>query len=132
MKERTREEILMDRDYTLFGDRNSTKPVDVSKLVMPVTLALSVGWIVASFVYGAGNKVGASEKDITYLVSKCDQLEKAIKDSDSTSKALIRNDDESITELKVRMQALRDYLAQVEFRTGGSKAPFNDSENWNK
>lgn len=128
MREKTREEIITDRDYTLFGSNNNTHTTDVSKLVMPVTLALSLGWIIASFVYGAGNKVAASEKDIAYLVSKCDQLEKTIKDNDISNKATIKTDEEAIIELRVKLQSVKDYVSQLEI-TKGNK-PLSDYDTW--
>lgn len=85
-----------------------------SKIVVPITLALAAGWAVASIVYGAGTKVGSSEKDIAYLAAKCDTLAATIEAGNKEQKAAIRDDHEALIELRVKFSTLKEYVDTVE------------------
>lgn len=96
---------------------SSDKPesnTSLSKVAVPVTVALAAGWGIASLVYGAGTKVGSEEKDIAYLTSKCDTLAAVIKEGLKEDKDLIRADHESITEMRFKLEAISEHLDDAE------------------
>lgn len=83
---------------------------DATRLVMPVTLALGAGWAIAALVYGAGSKVGSSEKDIAYLTSRIDTMERTVKDE----AGMISKQSEDNIELRTKLTSLREYIDSVE------------------
>lgn len=102
------------RPLSLSSSDKPDSTTSLSKVGIPVTMALAAGWGIASLVYGAGTKVGSEEKDIAYLTSKCDTLAASLKEGLKEDKDLIRADHESITELRFKLEAMSDRLDDAE------------------
>lgn len=104
--------------------RNPTRPppasaptspsISITKIGIPVTVALGVGWAIATLVFGAGGKVSASEKDIAYLAARCDTLSHEMAVGLTENKTMLKDDHDAVIELKVKLTSLKEYIDSVE------------------
>lgn len=70
-------------------------------------MAAAVGWVIASFVFGAGSKVGVEERDIAYLTSRVDSIATSYKELSTD----LRSERETVIRLEQRISTLESAQA---------------------
>lgn len=86
--------------------------MDFTKQVIPIGLALSVGWILCNLTYNAGSKVSSADTQIASISARLDGIAKAQDEANKNS----RDDHDTLTKLQSSEMALEHEYTTLETR----------------